>query len=174
MGRFEMLNFTYRNIFTIICSIALSLALVGCGAGESTNEQLDWTVSVQDVQVKEVLESTDNVRQYDGSIAKVAHQNAPSEGNVFVVVNLDMKKNVSGNHPFVWENMVLQDADGNAYERAKDVFLTDYKYDRLPATDLKLDAKGWACYEVPAAAANKEMKLVYKENGKENVMSVKK
>lgn len=169
-----MLNFTYRNIFTIICSIALSLALVGCGAGEKQNEQLDWTVSVQDFQIKDILENTDDVKQYDGSIAKVAHKNVPAEGNVFVLVDLDMKKNVSGNHPFVWQNMVLQDADGNAYERAKDVFLTDYKYDRLSATDLKLDAKGWVCYEVPAEVASKEIRLVYKENDKENVISIKK
>ena len=169
-----MLNFTYRNIFTIICSMALSLVLVGCGAGESQNEQLDWTVSVQDFQVKNVLENTDDVRQYDGSVAKVAHKNEPSTGNVFVLVNLDVKKNVSGNHPLLWENMVLQDADGNAYKRAKDVFLTDYKYDRLSATDLKLDAKGWVCYEIPLDAANNEMKLVYKENDKENVISIEK
>lgn len=174
MGRSNMLNFQYRNIFIIICSVALTLALFGCGAGEKQNEQLDWTVSVQDFQVKNVLENTDDVRQYDGSIAKVAHKNEPSAGNVFVLINLDVKKNVSGNHPFIWQNVVLQDADGNAYERAKDVFLTDYKYDRLSATDLKLDAKGWVCYEVPSDVANKEMKLVYKENDKENVISIKK
>lgn len=169
-----MLNYKIRNIFIIMCSIAISLVSLGCDAGEKQNEQLDWTVSVQDFQIKDILENTDDVKQYDGSIAKVAHKNAPAEGNVFVLVDLDMKKNVSGNHPFVWQNMVLKDADGNAYERAKDVFLTDYKYERLSATDLKLDAKGWVCYEIPLDAANKEMKLVYKENDKENVVSIKK
>ena len=161
-----------NRIFAIVCSIWMMLFVLGCDSG-TDNEVLNWTVSVQEYKVLDGLESVDDVRQYDGSIAKVPHKNMPSQDNVFVLVNLDVKKNVSGNHPFVWNNLKLQDADGNSYTRIQDVFLTDYKYDRLPATNLKLDGKGWICFEVPAEAA-KNLKLVYSENDRQNIMEFSK
>lgn len=157
-----------NKIVTIVCSICIMLFVCGCGIG-NTNETLNWTVSVQEYKIVDGLESVDDVRQYDGSIAKVPHKNVPSKDNVFVLLNLDVKKNVSGNHPLVWDNLILRDSNGNSYSRMQDVFLTDYKYDRLPATDLKLDGKGWICFEVPADAA-KKLKLIYSENDKQNIM----
>ena len=157
-----------NKIVTIVCSICIMLFVCGCGIG-NTNETLNWTVSVQEYKIVDGLESVDDVRQYDGSIAKVPHKNVPSKDNVFVLLNLGVKKNVSGNHPLVWDNLILRDSNGNSYGRMQDVFLTDYKYDRLPATDLKLDGKGWICFEVPADAA-KKLKLIYSENDKQNIM----
>lgn len=157
-----------NKIVTIVCSICIMLFVCGCGIG-NTNETLNWTVSVHEYKIVNGLESVDDVRQYDGSIAKVSHKNVPSKDNVFVLLNLDVKKNVSGNHPLVWDNLILRDSNGNSYSRMQDVFLTDYKYDRLPATDLKLDGKGWICFEVPADAA-KKLKLIYSENDKQNIM----
>ena len=157
-----------NKIVTIVCSICIMLFVCGCGIG-NTNETLNWTVSVHEYKIVDGLESVDDVRQYDGSIAKVPHKNVPSKDNVFVLLNLDVKKNVSGNQPLVWDNLILRDSNGNSYSRMQDVFLTDYKYDRLPATDLKLDGKGWICLEVPADAA-KKLKLIYSENDKQNIM----
>ena len=157
-----------NKIVTIVCSICIMLFVCGCGIG-NTNETLNWTVSVHEYKIVDGLESVDDVRQYDGSIAKVPHKNVPSKDNVFVLLNLDVKKNVSGNHPLVWDNLILRDSNGNSYSRMQDVFLTDYKYDRLPATDLKLDGKGWICFEVPADEA-KKLKLIYSENDKQNIM----
>lgn len=157
-----------NKIVTIVCSIFIMLFVCGCGIG-NTNETLNWTVSVHEYKIVDGLESVDDVRQYDGSIAKVPHKNVPSKDNVFVLLNLDVKKNVSGNHPLVWDNLILRDSNGNNQSRMQDVFLTDYKYDRLPATDLKLDGKGWICFEVPADAA-KKLKLIYSENDKQNIM----
>ena len=157
-----------NKIVTIVCSICIMLFVCGCGIG-NTNETLNWTVSVHEYKIVNGLESVDDVRQYDGSIAKVPHKNVPSKDNVFVLLNLDVKKNVSGNHPLVWDNLILRDSNGNSYSRMQDVFLIDYKYDRLPATDLKLDGKGWICFEVPADAA-KKLKLIYSENDKQNIM----
>ena len=157
-----------NKIVTIVCSIYIMLFVCGCGIG-NTNETLNWTVSVHEYKIVDGLESVDDVRQYDGSIAKVPHKNVPSKDNVFVLLNLDVKKNVSGNHPLIWDNLILRDSNGNNYTRMQDVFLTDYKYDRLPATDLKLDGKGWICFEVPADAA-KKLNLIYSENDKQNIM----
>ena len=64
-------------------------------------------------------------------------------------------------------------AKGTSYNRVQDVFLTDYKYDRLSATDLKLDGTGWVCFEIPAELAKDEMKLVYADGDKKNFMTVK-
>lgn len=152
--------------------IAMMILLVGCGS-DVKNEQLSWTINVQECQVKDKLEVVDDVRQYDGSIAKVPHNNTPSAGNVFLLIKLDVKKNVAGNHPLRWQDVTVQDSKGDSYSRVQDVFLTDYKYDRLSATDLKLDGSGWVCFEIPAELAKSDIKLIYADGDKSNVMDVK-
>lgn len=155
-----------------LCLLCGLLFIAGCGS-DVKNEQLSWTLNVQECQVKDKLEAVDDVRQYDGSIAKVPHNNAPAAGNVFLLVKLEAKKNIAGNHPLQWQEVTLQDGKGNSYNRVQDVFLTDYKYDRLSATDLKLDSNGWVCFEIPAESAKDEMKLVYADGDKKNFMTVK-
>ena len=155
-----------------LCLLCGLLFIAGCGS-DVKNEQLSWTLNVQECQVKDKLEAVDDVRQYDGSIAKVPHNNAPAAGNVFLLVKLEAKKNIAGNHPLKWQDVTLQDGKGNSYNRVQDVFLTDYKYDRLSATDLKLDSNGWVCFEIPAESAKDEMKLVYADGDKKNFMTVK-
>lgn len=160
------------NIARILLTMFLLMVIAGCGS-DIKNEQLSWTLNVQECQVKDKLEAVDDVRQYDGSIAKVPHNNAPAAGNVFLLVKLEAKKNIAGNHPLQWQDVTLQDSKGNSYNRVQDVFLTDYKYDRLSATDLKLDSNGWVCFEIPAESAKDEMKLVYADGDKKNFMTVK-
>lgn len=164
-----------ENIFGIVgifCAAILLLFSSGCGS-EVKNEQLSWTINVQECQIQDKLEAVDDVRQYDGSIAKVPHSNVPDAGNVFLLVKLDVKKNVAGNHPLKWQDVTLQDSRGNSYNRIQDVFLADYKYERLSATDLTLDGSGWICFEVPAESVKGDMKLVYADGGSKNVMIVK-
>ena len=160
------------NIARILLTMFLLMVIAGCGS-DVKNEQLSWTLNVQECQVKDKLEAVDDVRQYDGSIVKVPHNNAPAAGNVFLLVKLEAKKNIAGNHPLKWQDVTLQDSKGNSYNRVQDVFLTDYKYDRLSATDLKLDSNGWVCFEIPAESAKDEMKLVYADGDKKNFMTVK-
>ena len=160
------------NMVGILLTMFLLMVIAGCGS-EVKNEQLSWTLNVQECQVKDKLEAVDDVRQYDGSIAKVPHNNNPDAGNVFLLVKLEAKKNIAGNHPLQWQDVTLQDGKGNSYNRVQDVFLTDYKYDRLSATDLKLDSNGWVCFEIPAESAKDEMKLVYADGDKKNFMTVK-
>lgn len=160
------------NIARILLTMFLLMVIAGCGS-DVKNEQLSWTLNVQECQIKDKLEAVDDVRQYDGSIAKVPHNNAPAAGNVFLLVKLEAKKNIAGNHPLKWQEVTLQDGKGNSYNRVQDVFLTDYKYDRLSATDLKLDGTGWVCFEIPAESAKDEMKLVYADGDKKNFMTVK-
>lgn len=155
-----------------LCAAILLLFSAGCGS-ETKNEQLSWTINVQECQLQDKLEAVDDVRQYDGSIAKVPHSNVPGAENVFLLVKLDVKKNVAGNHPLKWQDVTLQDSKGNSYNRIQDVFLADYKYERLSATDLTLDGSGWICFEIPADLAKGDMKLVYADDDSKNVMIVK-
>lgn len=169
---FKVYNKKIFNIVVTLLSVFWLVIIAGCGS-DVKNEQLSWTINVQECQVRDKLEVVDDVRQYDGSIAKVPHNNAPAAGNVFLLVKLEAKKNIAGNHPLQWQAVVLQDSKGNSYNRVQDVFLTDYKYDRLSATDLKLDSNGWVCFEIPTESVKDGMKLVYTDGDRKNVMIVK-
>lgn len=152
----------------------LSVLLVGCGSSkEVKNEKLNWTITILKAEEKAMLNATDEVRQYDGSVAKVNHQNKPQNGKKYLMIQLDLKKNVAGNHPFIWNNLALNGKD-DSYKRLNDIFLADYKYKRIPATDLKLDTQGWICFEVPNNSTIDTFKLLYKENGKQNIIPLKK
>lgn len=157
--------------FAGVVLITMMILLAGCGS-DVKNEQLSWTINVQEYQVKDKMETVDDVRQYDGSIAKVSHNNIPSAGNVFLLIKLEVKKNVSGNHPLKWQDVTVQDNKGNVYKRIQDVFLKDYKYDRFSATDLKLDGSGWVCFEISAESVKGDIKLIYADGDKSNVMNI--
>ena len=166
-----------KSIVLVLLSIIFlfSLSITGCGgSSESKNEKLNWSVTVLGTEVKSVLEATDDVRQYDGSIAKVNHKNVPSNGNIFLLVQLDLKKNIAGNHPFKWSSFELKNKDDAKFKRTNDIFLADYKYKRIPATDLKLDAQGWICFEVPNNAKPEDLKIIYRESEKQNIIPLKK
>lgn len=155
-----------------LCMLIAMVFAVGCGS-EVKNETLSWTITVQECQIKDKMEAVDDVRQYDGSIAKVPHSNVPSDGNVFVLLKLDLKKNAAGNHPLKWQEVTLEGKGGESCTRIQDVFLTDYGYDRLAGTDAKLDGQGWICFEVPKDMAKSEMKVVYVDGDRKNILPVK-
>lgn len=157
-----------KKWLSLIFLVLALLCFVGCGKEQ---EKLNWSITILEQQVKDKLEVVDEVRQYDGSIAKVVHKNVPAEGKKYLLLHLDVKKNVAGNNGFNWEKLELQGKD--SYKRTKDIFISDYKYKRLPATELKLDAKGWICFEMPKDAKTSDMKLVYEEQGKRNSIALK-
>ncbi len=132
---------------------------------------MNWSLTVLEQQMKDKLETVDEVRQYDGSIAKVVHKNIPADGNKYLLLHLNIKKNVAGNQGFNWDKLELQGKE--SYKRTKDIFISDYKYKRLPATELKLDAKGWICFEIPKDVKTYDMKLVYEEQDKKISISLK-
>ena len=160
----------------LLCCLCLFSSLItGCGGNSETkNEKLNWSITVIGTEIKSVLEATDEVRQYDGSIAKVNHKNVPGNGHKYLLVQLDLKKNIAGNHPFKWTSFELQNKDNVKYKRLNDIFLADYKYKRIPAADLKLDAQGWICFEVPSSSKIEDFKIIYKENEKQNIIPLKK
>ena len=160
-----------KRIGLYLVLVLLGVMLVGCG--QEKQPQLNWSVAVVEQQVKEQLETVDQVHQYDGSVAKVSHLQKPGAGKKFLLLQLKLKKNVAGNHGFQWKGLQLQGKDKTIYERCQDVFLGDYHYKRLPATELQLDAQGWVCFEIPVASRTQDLQLVYQENGKQNTLQMK-
>jgi hypothetical protein len=163
----------FLRLILLISTIAVVLFVLSGCSNDVKSEKLNWTVNVLENHTKKCLESNDSIRQYDGSISEVNHYIEPISGNVFLLVHLDLKKNVTGNHPFVWKNFYLKDSNNQVYHRGADIFLKDFKFKRIAATNIKLDSNGWICFEIPQNIKLEDLKMVYVEGNKEKVISLK-
>lgn len=163
------------HVFFILC---LSILLFGCSRStkSNTDPNLNWAVSLSKFEVKTNLESIVTITQYNGSYDEV-HQQAPSEGNVYLIVNLTINKQGTGSTPFDWNQLTIQDSAGNNYQRSSDdSFLEEYKYTpRMTGLEIKFgEYEGWLCYEIPAQAANSGLTLIYSAEGSQQEIVVKK
>ena len=76
-----------KNLICLFIGCIFSFLVVGCG---NTSENADWDIKVIASEMKDKLDTTTGVTQYDGSVANVAYDNNPKDGNVYVLVNLDI------------------------------------------------------------------------------------
>lgn len=166
-------SMNFLKLILLILTIAVGLFVLSGCSNDAKSEKLNWTVNVIESRTKNFLESNDSVRQYDGSISEVNHYIEPSNGNVFLLVHLDLKKNVTGNHPFVWKNFYLKDTNNKVYQRGADIFLKDFKFKRIAATNLKLNSNGWICFEIPQNIRLEDLNMIYFGGNKEMVISLK-
>ena len=159
-----------KKLICLFIGCVFSFLVIGCG---NTSENADWDIKVIASEMKDKLDTTTGVTQYDGSVANVAYDNNPKDGNAYVLVNLDIKKKGEGNKTLYWKNVSLIDDKGNKYNRIQDMFLQDHGYNRMPANDLKLDNKGWIAFEVPATLKLDNLKLVYEDDNGKSEYSIK-
>lgn len=129
-----------------------------------SNESIIWSFTIDDWKVQKELHSIEMVPQYLGDPVETPHDNIPSQGAEYLLLNLTVTKNAPGSSTFLWSNLSLS-LNGQTYYRVEDdSFLTKHGYERLPGTDLKLGSKtGWICMEIPANADLDNANLVYQE-----------
>lgn len=122
-----------------------------------------WGVEVLHWEVASDLSATEAAVQYNGDVVQIAHEEKPSAGNTFLLVELRIQKQKIGPGVFKWANVYVEDAEGNRYARHEnDTFLQVYQFKRLKATDLTLGTnEGFACFEIPEFAADTPLALVY-------------
>ena len=154
-------------------SAALLLAIVlGCAAcsGGSAKEAaasdqsaFTWQIELRQAELRESLHTDAGVTQYDGDVLDVAYDDAPAEGEVYLILTLTVTKAVAGGGAFEWGRLCVRDADGNSYGRMEnDAFLASHTYKRMPGTALQIgENKGSICFELPADAAKGALTLVY-------------
>lgn len=147
------------------------IALTGCSAGSQASisaadtPSLTWQVRLSQAEIKESLTTDQVVTQYNGSKNEVTHVQAPASGNVYVLLNLNIRKTGSQAIVFHWGDLVLIDAGGAEYTRhPNDSFLEQHGYTpRMTGLDLRLgENDGWLVYEIPASSASGELKLIYR------------
>jgi hypothetical protein len=157
--------------------LLLSVFLFGCSPARPTpNPNLVWAVELSKFEVKNKLESVETVAQYNGSYDQL-HQQSPTAGNVYLIMDLTVTKQGSATTPFDWSKLAVQDSAGNSYQRiSNDTFLELYKYTpRMTGLEIKFGVnEGWLCYEIPAQAANGKLTLNYSAEGSQQEIVLKK
>lgn len=155
-----------KRILAISLAALLALVCVGCGeAGPAggTLEGFPWTVELRNAQIKDALHTEAGLEQYDGAIVDVDYNDAPSEGQVFLILTLTITKTGPGGGSFDWAKLSLLDGAGNAYSRMEnDTFLQNHRYNRLASTPLQIgEHKGSICFEIPSDRAKGSFVLQY-------------
>ena len=162
-------------IQTVLITTFLLFA-AGCAAQEkvpataaapTADSSLVWQISVEASEITDSISSTQAVVAYGGDVSQVSHSDQPSEGNVYLLVLLNIDKVQAGKDKFLWSNLSVVDADGNTYTRmANDTFLETHGLPRVMATDLSIgNNHGYICFEVPAAVDASKLTLEYSAEG---------
>ena len=148
--------------------ILLFLCLYGCQAPNATPVAASaqpWQVQVAKFDIKNSLNSVESVTQYNGSKINVTHNQKPDPGTVYLIIDVTISKtDVSSTAPFDWQQLVVQDASGNAYHRlANDTFLEQYQYTpRITGLEIRFGQNsGWMAYQIPASALAGKISLAY-------------
>ena len=122
-----------------------------------------WQVEILEKEVVDELNTVTEVTQYYKSVMKVPYQNVPSDGNVYLLLNMKISKKEAGNSSFSWDNVSIVGENGSSFERLDDVFLTDHGYKRMGGTDIKIgENTGWICFEISKEASAQSLKFLYK------------
>lgn len=155
--------------------LLFSMSVAACSPAKPTiDPNLGWGIEVLKFEVKEKLEGVQVVDQYVGTTEEV-HQQYPEEGNVYLVMNVLIKKQATGSGPFDWSKLSVKDEDGTAYSRhSNDTFLElfDDTTPRITGLELQIgEHQGWLCFEIPAQAAKGKLTLVYSaEDSQQNIV----
>ena len=122
-----------------------------------------WEVTLTAFETTEDLSGTQTAQHYDGTSTTSDLAKKPAEGQTFLLVTLVVEKMKPGTGAFRWDDVRVEDAQGNAYVRlANDTFLESFGYHRIKSTDLTLGRnEGTACFEIPKAAASGPLVLVH-------------
>ncbi len=186
--------------YLLLTILACSLALAACGdeqpaadGGDAANgeqtEQAEvaapleaadqsaftWQIGLEEYQLHSELNSTVSSTLYDGTVQETPHHDAPSEGQMFLLLKLNLNKAQAGNNPFSWDDLSIEDAQGQSYARlANDSFIENHAYSRLPSTDIALgENNGYICFEITAEAAEGALYLVHQATEGENRLQIK-
>ena len=148
----------------------LALVLSGCQAAGTTGSltptlALTWQIEVSKSEIKDNLNTVESVTQYDGSKIDVVHMQSPAAGNVYLIMNVTIRKtNNQSSAPFDWQWLEVKDASGNSYHRLEnDTFLVQHQYEpRITGLVLRFgENTGWMGFEIPASVSTGKLTLVY-------------
>jgi hypothetical protein len=114
---------------------------------------------------------------YNGEKSEVIHENVPSQGNVYLILNLSVEKIGSDTGSFESMNMAVMEAKGNSYQRLEnDSFIEQHDFlPRMTGLPIRFgEGEGWVCFELPQTAVDGKLYLVYTSNEGQQKYEIKK
>jgi hypothetical protein len=173
----KMMRRSLVKLSSFLLILPLAVMLFGCASPQPTdNPNLIWNVDLLKFEVKDKLENIETVPQYVGSTEEV-HYQYPDEGNVFLIMEVNISKPGTDVTPFDWSKLTVQDEAGNIFQRdSNDTFLEQFEYTpRITGLEIKFGVnEGWLCYEIPAQSAKGKLTLIYSDEGSQQEIIVKK
>jgi hypothetical protein len=174
---------TNRPVYPFLPFLCLVLILSACQASQAASTQppasaQPWQVTIAKFEIKNSLNSTESVTQYNGSKIDVVHTQSPDAGNVYLIMDGTVSKTDNqSSAPFDWQWLVVKDASGKSYQRlANDTFLEQYQYTpRITGLELRFgENSGWMAYEIPTSAAAGKLILAYTAEGNQQEIVLQK
>ena len=93
------MSFLKLKKVVLLAILLPGILLTGCSPQNTTGPSgLIWTLTVSKVEVKANLNSVEKVTQYNGSESDVPHQQTPDAGNVYLIINLGVQKEIGRAH----------------------------------------------------------------------------
>lgn len=154
-----------RNRPRLVCAmLALLLALSVQGAQADAPR---WLVQVLSWEIAGDLQTTQAIMQYGGALDTVEYSQAPREGYVFLLLALHIEKEGVGPSEFGWDDVAIEDAQGNRYPRhPNDIFLRAHNLPRIPSTTLTFGQyEGFICFEIPCGLSEDGLRFLYIAQG---------
>ena len=167
MKKQTILFIALMSALLLLCAGCAAQAKAPADAAATADSSLVWQISVETSEITSSISSTEAVVTYGGDVNQVSHSDDPSEGNVYLLLLLNIDKTQAGKDKFLWSDLSVVDADGNTYARmANDTFLETHGLPRVKATDLSIgNNHGYICFEVPATVDASMLTLVYSAEG---------
>ena len=167
-----------KKLIYFTSALLLLIGLIACSPKTVEDQNTNtWQVTVNDFQVVDKLETTEIVTQYDGTKTEVLHQQDPTPGNSFLILNVLIEKINAEAVSFQWNNLVVLDSNSNEYHRCEnDTFLELHNFTpRITGLDVLFGKnQGWLCYEVPTTISNGNLRLVYSSGDEYQEIALKK
>ncbi len=160
-----------------ILLLLLTVIFTGCSKKEETiiDNSEYWKMEIKNALVCTTMSGVQSSVQYDGNILEIPLEEMPEQGNLFLLMNLNIEKEKSGSSVFSWKDLCIIDEEGNSYKRhPNDSFLEIMKYKRIKATDITLGQnEGYVCFEIPIEKAKGNLWLNYSSENDEIKAKIK-
>jgi hypothetical protein len=133
------------------------------GAADRPDQSIyPWSIEVLGVSEKAELSGKSEEVQYDGKLSTRKVEKKAPKGEVFVILELRLKKQAAGS-VFSWNELHIESADGKRYGRLPDdAFLELFGMRRIRGTDLNFgEHEGSICFSLPIRAASGKLLLVH-------------
>ena len=153
-------------VYLIIRSVVIIipiLLLASCASSASRQQYAEsemWAVELISAETADSLLATEAAQQYGGGVVTTETEIAPTDGFLFLLLEMRITKIGEGRASFSWNDAHIADSDGNTYYRhPNDTFLSNLNIPRLRSIDIVLGSEnGFACFEVPATATDLRFK----------------